>query len=823
MPIALLMSSSPSSAPSNGARLVSSQGRELPLQETHLRAEAGGGIARTVVEQRFENPHDEPLRVTYSLPLPADGAVSGFAFRIGDQRIEGEVQKRADARAAFEQAIVEGRSAAILEQERTSVFTQEIGNIPPRASIVAEITVDQPLSWLDEGAWEWRFPTVVAPRYMGESGRVPDAARLSQDVADGPTGARFTLETAILDAIPAGKKPESPSHAVSIESAEEPRFASYRVGASKSGQGTFVRVGRGARLDRDIVVRWPVATPQVGASLLVGRPPVRADHGACGYGLLTIVPPELGAGGAAIGRDLIVLIDTSGSMGGEPLDQARRVVAAMIDTLGEGDQIEMIEFSSRVRRFKSAPIAANKKGKKEALEWLRCLVASGGTEMKEGIVAALTGVRADTQRQVVVVTDGQIGFETDVISAICDGLPRSSRLHMVGVGSAVNRSLTGPAARAGRGVEVVIGLGEDPERAAQRLVRATDRPLVVDLDLSGSAVIEVAPRKLPDLFARRPAVVAVSLDERGGDLLVRGRTARGPFEHRISVPAIAPESGSRAAVTLFGRFAVEDAELALAAGQSRELTDRRVERVGLDFQIATRLTSWVALTKQRTVDPERGSRRVQQPQELPHGMSAEGVGLREQVLVFGLEGALGEMEEEASYFADPGTLAGPAQAELPKAAPARAPARIGAAEKPRGPVDLKARLGSTSAPRPARGPFVGPSPQPIVGPVPWPTAGPAPAPASAGDRLSAPIAGPVAGPVSPVAPLSSAERASQIGSSGLSVGAPKSRKSPLGPVPVLAGLIAFAIAYYFLRSWWMALFISWVVTGLVIALRSLAR
>ena len=723
MPLALIMSSSLSSATSNGARLVSSQGRELPLEETHLRAEAGGGIARTVVEQRFVNPHDEALHVTYSLPLPADGAVSGFAFRIGDQRVEGVVQKKADARATFEQAILEGRSAAILDQERGSVFTQEIGNIPPHATIVAEITVDQPLAWLDEGAWEWRFPTVVAPRYMGDTGRVPDAARLTQDVADGPTGARFTVETVILDAIVPGKKPESPSHAVAVENVEEPRFASYRVGASKSGQGTIVRLDRGARLDRDMVVRWPVATPAVGASLLLGRPARRADHGACGYGLLTIVPPEIASAGTAVGRDLIVLLDTSGSMGGQPLDQARRVVAAMIDTLGDGDQIEMIEFSSRVRRFKSGPIAADKKGKKEALEWLRCLVASGGTEMKEGIVAALSGVRADAQRQVVVVTDGQIGFETEVISAICDKLPRSSRLHMVGVGSAVNRSLTGPAARAGNGVEVVIGLGEDPERAALRLVRATDRPLVVDLDVSGSAVIEVAPRKLPDLFARRPVVVAVSLDERGGELIVRGRTARGPFEHRMSVPAIAPESGSRAAVTLFGRSAVEDAELALAAGQSVDLTNRRVERIGLDFQIATRLTSWVAVTKQRTVDPERGSRVVRQPQELPHGMSAEGVGLREQAMVFGLEGAL-------------------AAAEVPKIA---------------------------------------------------------------------------------AAPLASAGLRYSLGSNDLHVGAPKSRKSPLGPVPVLVGLVAFGIAYYFLRSWWIALLISWIVTGLLVALRSLAR
>ena len=167
MPLALVMSMPETSAPSNGARLVAADRRELPLTGTSLRAEAGGGVARTVVEQRFTNPYAEALAVTYSLPLPADGAVVGFGFRIGERRIAGEVAKRADARERYERALMEGKSAALLEQERSSLFTQEIGNLPPGETIVAEVVVDQPLRWIDEGAWEWRFPTVVAPRYLG--------------------------------------------------------------------------------------------------------------------------------------------------------------------------------------------------------------------------------------------------------------------------------------------------------------------------------------------------------------------------------------------------------------------------------------------------------------------------------------------------------------------------------------------------------------------------------------------------------------------------------------------------------------------------------
>ena len=132
----------PSTTTSAGGRLVSTTGRALPLLSTSLTADASGGVARVVVEQRFHNPHAEPLAVTYSLPLPADGAVSGFSFRIGGRRVVGEVDRKKAARERYEQALVEGRSAAILEQDRSSLFTQEIGNIPPGEEIIAEVIVD---------------------------------------------------------------------------------------------------------------------------------------------------------------------------------------------------------------------------------------------------------------------------------------------------------------------------------------------------------------------------------------------------------------------------------------------------------------------------------------------------------------------------------------------------------------------------------------------------------------------------------------------------------------------------------------------------------
>ena len=584
----------------------------FPLLATRLRVEARGGMARVVCEQRFENWHTEPLHVTYSLPLPADAAVSGFAFTIGERRIVGDIARTADARAQFEEALLSGRSAALLEQDRSSLFAQELGNIPPGASITAEVTLDQPLQWAD-GEWEWRFPTTVMPRYLGEPGRVPDAMRISQDVATS-LSTRFQLSLCVADTLREGTQPSSPSHPLKIA-----------LGAN--GGDIELAAEGGAPLDRDLVVRWAVADGEVGIALSVARGAASTARCEHAYGLLTVVPPEGNA--ATVPRDLIVLLDTSGSMSGEPLDQARRVVSSLLDSLHEDDTFELLEFSNFARRWREKPVHATEAACTEALAWLAKLRASGSTEMHTAISDALRPVRELAQRQVILVTDGAIGFESEVIAEISAALPSNCRLHTVGIGSAVNRSLTGPAARAGRGIELVLGLGEDVERAVARLLRRTSAPVLVDLSVSGSALLAFAPARLPDLFAGAPLRLGVQLRPEGGSLSVEGVLAGGErWKHTLTVSPVALGSGPPAHLAFFGRESVEDLELELAAGGAARAIDAQIEQAGLAFRIATRKTSWLAMTEEATVDPTAPTRKLRMPHQLPHGTSVDGVGLR---------------------------------------------------------------------------------------------------------------------------------------------------------------------------------------------------
>jgi Ca-activated chloride channel family protein len=302
-------------------------------------------------------------------------------------------------------------------------------------------------------------------------------------------------------------------------------------------------------------------------------------------------------------------------------------VTALVESLTDHDHLELIEFSNKPHRWRAQPVLATAIVRKDALLWLAAIQASGGTEMLEGIKEALRPLRAGAQRQVVLVTDGLVGFETEIVSTVARDLPATCRLHAVAIGSAPNQALTGPAARAGRGTEVAIDLTEEPEAAIARLLAHMQAPVLIEVMVDGRALLGHAPARLPDVYAGAPLRLAVKLRAEGGELVVRGTTPSGPWEERVVVPAVAHGEGSSSVVALYAREAVEDLEMQEVAGLVSGV-DAEIERIGLAFQIATRRSAWVAVSEEPTVDPAAPTRRERIPHALPHGMSAEGLGLR---------------------------------------------------------------------------------------------------------------------------------------------------------------------------------------------------
>jgi Ca-activated chloride channel family protein len=599
--------------PMTAAALVAVDGRTYPLEKADIVARAEGGIATTTLAQSFANPYDEALELTYTLPLPADGAVLGYTIRVGEKLIRAEVETREKASRAYKDAVFQGRTAGLLEQTRIDTFQQKLGNVPAHTKVEITIDVLHPLAFVFAGTgelpnWEYRFPTVVGVRYHGAPGRVPDQANLGPDRGDIP--ARVSLALTIADAV--SRSATSPSHAIDCSDADGRTCVTFR---------------EGERLDRDVIVRWLAAANEVGVRVVEG-PGLAGDDGR--YALVTLVPPA--STKTAMHRDLTVLLDTSGSMSGTPLALAKRVVGELLNSLDEGDRFEMIEFSIEPRRFTSGMLKASSGNVRKAQEWLAVLQAGGCTEMATAVHEALRCDRADSQRQVVLVTDGEIGFESEVVAKITGA--QNVRLHVVGVGNCPNRALTQQAAAAGRGLELLAENESSAASAAARLVVGTVRPVLTNVSVTGTAVVGERREWLRDVFAGQPLLVTVELARSGGVLEVRGDLAGSsePWVQRVAVPAAgAPglASSTLPLGALHGRSVVGELEIRGAGryGPDASAIEARIEALGLRHRIATSRTSMVAIEETPSVDPKQPKRRVKLAVELPAGVSAEGVGL----------------------------------------------------------------------------------------------------------------------------------------------------------------------------------------------------
>jgi Ca-activated chloride channel family protein len=599
-----------------GARLVAVDGRTFPLRSAAIVARAEGGLADSRLIQTYTNPYQEALEVIYTMPLPADGAVVGYEITIGERTITGEIETREQAHEDYQRALEEGRTAGLLDEERADTFTQKLGNLPAGETAEIEIRVLHPLAFVPrtgehDPSWEYRFPTVVGVRYEGGPGRVSDADKLDVDRADGEgTPVHLELDLLLADGDPA---------------ALEPRSSSHDVRTAVADNGCRVSLGEAAPLDRDLVVSWRATTDEVGVRLTEG-PGLPGDDGR--YGLLTITPPTRPE--TTLNRDLTLLIDASGSMSGHPLAAAKTVAEALLASLGPDDRFELMAFASRPAHLVKGPVKATPANVRRALKRLRELEAGGCTEMADAIKAALAPLRDDAQRQVVLLTDGYIGFEEEVIGAVSHRLRPRCRVHAVGVGSSPNRTLTRGVARAGRGEELFIADGTDAQASAERLLRATVGPVLTDLSIDGSACRAVAPAKPHDVMAGQPLVVAVELEPGAKTIEVHGRLAGSRDAWTWTVDASRQAAASELPIgALFGREAVADRELLLAASRSEQPSiEATIEALGKRHRIPTRRTSLVAVADEPSVDPREPRQRRRIEVEVPAGVSAEGVGLR---------------------------------------------------------------------------------------------------------------------------------------------------------------------------------------------------
>jgi len=601
----------------------------FPLQHTDVHADITGVVAHVEVVQTFGNPYDRPIEAVYVFPLPNRAALDGMEIRLEDRVIRGVIARRETARALYEAARREGRTAALLDQQRPNIFTQSVANILPGDTIEVHIRYFETLPYR-EGRQEFVFPMVVGPRFIpgtpirpGDGGGdpdttdVPDASRITPPVlrAEQRSGHDIALELR-LDAGVRESGVASPSHRVEVD--------------RESGGVVRVRLSPDDSIpNRDFVLRYGLDGAEPNVIVLPHRTP---DASAPGYFLALLRPEAEPPPSAVSPKEMIFVVDCSGSMSGEPIARVREAMTYALQNLGPLDNFQIIRFSDGAAAFAPAPVPATPSYIARALEYVGGLSGSGGTIMLEGVKTAL-GYPEDPQRLRIVafMTDGYIGNEDQILAYMHEHLG-TARLHSFGVGSSVNRSLLDSMAEFGRGSAWYITLREGAEGAVRDFYDRISRPYLTDIaiDWGDLKVVDVYPRKIPDLFLGQPIRISGRYLEPGrGVLRVSARLGGRPWEGRFDVHLPDRHPDGDAIASLWARASIDDLSKRLIAGPDPALVEM-VTTTALTHHLVSAYTSFVAVDE-RIRNAGAAPDRVDVPVLIPEGVDrdmAVGTGAR---------------------------------------------------------------------------------------------------------------------------------------------------------------------------------------------------
>jgi len=505
-----------------------------PLKHTDVTVDVAGFIARVTVRQQFHNPFANKIEAIYTFPLSQDAAVDRMTMKVGERVIQGEIKERGEARQIYESAKAAGKVASLLDQERPNIFTQSVANIEPGEQVDITISYSEMLDWTD-GAFHFDFPMVVGPRYIPGGGsapapmtsgvptpEVPDADRITPPVT--PKGTRAGHDISVTVHLDAGlpiRRLDSKQHEVDVEH------------PSGDKSRAVVRLKQRATIpNKDFVLEYETASDRIEDTLMT-----HTDARGMFFSLV-LQPPKRVRKALVVPKELVFVIDKSGSMSGFPIETAKKAMALCIDGLHENDTFNLMTFEGGVGFCFPKPVPNTDENRRLAQAYLASLQGSGGTEMMKAIYACLAG-QDDPERVRVVcfMTDGYVGNDMAIIDAVRKHAG-TARVFAFGIGTSVNRFLLDGMAHAGRGEVHYILSPEQAGGAAERFYERVRMPVLTDirLDFGNLQVEEVYPKSIPDLFAARPVVVKGRYKQGGaGTITLRGKTGEGPFERSIEV------------------------------------------------------------------------------------------------------------------------------------------------------------------------------------------------------------------------------------------------------------------------------------------------
>lgn len=594
-----------------------------PLKHTDVKAQISGFLSRVTVTQEFENPFTEKIEAVYTFPLPQNAAVDDMTMLVGDKTVRGKILKREEAQAVYEAAKAGGQRASLLDQERPNIFTQSVANILPGEQIKITISYVETLKY-EDGSYEFVFPMVVGPRYVPgnatgaqstglspDTDKVPDASRITPPPP--PAGMRAGHDIAVEVSLDAGVPIDalnSKTHKVIVERPSDRRA---RVTLQE-----FTTIP-----NKDFILRYDVAGKKINDALLTHY------TGASGFFTLIVQPPERVTAEDVTPKELVFVLDTSGSMSGFPIDKAKETMKMALDNLYPHDTFNLITFAGDTHILFPEPVPATKGNLAKAQAFLESRQGGGGTEMMKAIKASLDP--SDAQGHVRIVcfmTDGYVGNDMEIIGEVQKH--PNARVFAFGIGGSVNRYLLDNMAKHGRGEVEYVALNDDGSAAARRFHERVRNPLLTDIsiDWNGMPVSDVYPKVIPDLFGAKPVILSGKYGGNGrGVIRLKGKMSGRDFVREIPVDFSATDKRDVLA-TLWARTRVDELmseDLTGAQqGTMREDLKQAITQLGLDHRLMTQFTSFVAVEEMVVTDAGQ-PRRIDVPVEVPDGVKREAV------------------------------------------------------------------------------------------------------------------------------------------------------------------------------------------------------
>jgi Ca-activated chloride channel family protein len=610
----------------SGCLLIRRQGNDpwaaAPTVSTEVQYRVFGVVARARVTQRFRNGSDSFIEGVYVFPLPEQAAVDHMRMRIGRRIIEGQIREREEARAEYRRAAESGRRTSLVEQQRPNVFTTRVANVPPGEDVEVEIELQQVLRF-DEGEVRLRFPLVVAPRY------IPGRAVASDDDGGGWSANTDRVPDASHITPPVHPRSETLHNPVWIEVELD---AGFPVDWIRSRHHDVVTAARDERrfhvrlrsprvpADRDFELAWSPRDDAMPRSAVFEE-----DRGGERYVLLTLFPPTgPRVEGRRLPREVVYVIDTSGSMQGHSIEQARRALLLALERLRPDERFNVIRFSTTTESLFPGSRTVAPGTLAEARRWVAGLAAGGGTEMRPALETALVGSDdPGLVRQVVFLTDGSVGNEDELFGAIRQRLG-DTRLFTVGIGSAPNGHFMTKAAEFGHGTFTYIGDVREVEEQMARLFVRLESPVLTGIEVRWpeGAAVEAWPQRVPDLYLGEPVIISARLSGPADHVVVTGRRSR--REWRTSLPLDGGRSGEGMGV-LWARRKIESLLDSLHEGASRDEVKAQVVALGLEHHLVTRHTSLVAVDVTPVRPGNDSLQRRDVATHLPHGWTRAGV------------------------------------------------------------------------------------------------------------------------------------------------------------------------------------------------------